>query len=68
MNKPIKTEKTRTTVTEQDNARTVASLHMAWRRDMARALGAVDTAKAAVEKMDATARVTKLLAVDKNVK
>ncbi len=66
MTKPIKpTEKTRTTVTQADDAGTVAALHRAWRRDMAKALGAVETQNAAVEKMEAVRKVSALLAGDK---
>ena len=60
-----KTDKSRTTVTAQDDAGAIALLHHAWRRDMAKALGAVETQNAAVDKMDAVRKVNALLNGDK---
>lgn len=60
--KTAKREKLRTIITEKDGAPVIAMLHQAWRRDMAKALGAVETQNAAVERMEALHAVNKLRA------
>lgn len=56
-----KQEKSRTRIEASDSAATLSVLHASWRRDMARALGAVKTQAAAVERMEATRQVLEIL-------
>ncbi len=58
-------EKLRTRIAPDDSIDFISSAHRAWRRDMTRALGAVETQHAAVERMEAVRVVNALLNGDK---